>query len=69
MSDDCSRFSACSETSDSEEDVDTYKGNYVEEDEDINFFCGLVPESIDGLETMVFSTTDLEILKDKEKSL
>ena len=69
MSDDSSRFSACSETSDSEEDVDTYKGNYVEEDEDINFFRDLVPESIDGLETMVFSTTDLEILKDKEKSL
>jgi len=66
MSDDSSRLSACSETSDSEDDIDTYKGNYVKEDKDIHFFSNLVPEFIDGLETMVFSTTDLVVLKDKE---
>ena len=69
MSDDSSRFSACSDTSDSEEDIDTYKGNYVEEDKDIHFFRNLVPESIDSLETMVFSTTYLVVLKDKGKTL
>ena len=67
MFDDSSRFSAYSETSDSKEDIDTYKCNYVEEDKDIHFFRNLVPESIDGLETMVFSTTDLVVLKDKER--
>ena len=69
LSDDSSKFSSCSEASDSEEDIDTYKGMYVEEDDDINFFRDLVPESLDGLETMVFSTTDLEALKDKERTL
>ena len=53
MSDDSSKFSFCSEASDSEEDVYTYKAMYAEEDENINFFRDLVPESIDGLETMV----------------
>ena len=69
MSDDSSQY-ACSETSsDSEEDIDTYKGRYEDEDENITFFRDLVPQSIDGLETMVFSTTDLEKLKEKEKTL
>lgn len=69
MSDDSSKFSSCSECTDSEDELDTYKANYVEGDENINFFRDLVPELIDGLETMVFSTTDLESLKEKEKTL
>jgi hypothetical protein len=70
MSDDSSKFSSGgSESSDSDDDIDTYKGRYIEEDDDINFFCDLVPESIDGLETMVFSTTGISTLKEKEKSL
>ena len=59
MSDDSSKFSSGgSESSDSDDDIDTYKGRYIEEDDDINFFRDLVPESIGGLEMMVFSTTD-----------
>lgn len=38
-SDDGSKFSSCSEASDSEADIDTYKGMYVEEDDDIHFFA------------------------------
>ena len=69
MSNDSIQFIYFSETSDSEEDIGTYKGRYVEEDDDINFFRDLVPDSIDCLETMVFSTTDLDTLKEKEKTL
>ena len=58
-----------SECTDSEDELDTYKANYVEEDANINLFCDLVLESIDGLEMMVFSTTDLKSLKEKEKTL
>jgi len=69
ISNDSIKFSYFSETSDSEEDIGTSKGRYVEEDNDINFFRDLVPDSIDYLETMVFSTTDLDTLKEKEKTL
>ena len=69
MSDDSSKFSSSSEASDSDDNIDTYKGRYTEEDDNINFFCDLVSDSIDGLETMVFSTTDLVTLKEKEKLL
>ena len=67
MVDDSNKFSYCSKTSDCEEDIDTYKGRYVEEDDDINFFRDFVTDSIDGLETMVFSNTDLDALEEKEK--
>ena len=69
LSDDSSQFDDSSDTSCSDEDFNTYKGRYVEEDDNITFFCDLVPESIDGLENMVFSTTDLDALKEKEKIL
>ena len=69
MSDNSSKFSSCSECTDSKDELDTYKANYFKENEIINFFCDLVPESIDDPETMVFSTTDLESLKEKEKTL
>ena len=65
MSDDNSKFSSRSEYTDSEDELDIYKDNYVEEDENIDFFRDLVPESIDGLEMMILSTTDLESLKEK----
>ena len=49
MSDDSSKFNYYSETSNSEEDIGTYKRRYIEEDNDINFFRDLVPDSINGL--------------------
>ena len=67
MSNNSIQFSYFFETSDSEEDIGTCKGRYVEEDDDINFFRDLVPDSIDCLETMVFSTTDLDTLKKRRK--
>ena len=70
LSDDSSAFSSDSyASSDPEEEIDTYRGTYVEEDTNINFFRDLVPNTVDGLESMVFSTTDLETLKEKEKNL
>lgn len=63
MSDDSSKVSACSEASDSREDIYTHKGRYVEEDESMNFFCNLVPESIVSLEAIVIFTTNLDALK------
>ena len=69
MSDDSSKFSSGSEASDSDDDIDTYKGRYTKEDDNIKFFRDLVLDSIGGLETMVFSTTDLVTLKEKEKLL
>ena len=71
MTDDSSVYSSDSDTTslDSQEDFDTYKAQYVEENDDITFFKDLVPDTIDGLETMVFSTTDLAALKEKEANL
>jgi len=69
MSNDNIQLSYFSETSDSKEDIGTCKGRYVEEDNDSNFFRDLVPDSIDCLETMVLSTTNLDTLKEKEKTL
>ena len=69
MSDDSSKYEDSATSSDSEEEIDTYKVRYVEEDDNVNFFRDLVPDTVDGLETMVFSTTDLDALKEKEKNL
>ena len=42
MTDDSSKYSSDSDTFyDSEEDIDTYKAQYVEENDDINFFKDL----------------------------
>ena len=49
--------------------MNTYKTLYDEEDEHVNFFRDFVPITVEGLESMVFSTTDLEALKQKEKNL
>jgi len=69
MSDDSSRLTEDSETSsNSKEEMDTYKGRYVKEDDNVNFFRDLVPDKVDGLETMIFSTTDIDALKQKEKN-
>ena len=68
MSDDSNKFSYCSETSDCKEDICTYKGRYVEEDDEINFFRDFVTDTIDGLETTIFSNTDLDALEDMEKT-
>ena len=55
VTDDISKYSSDSDTSyDSGEDIDTYKAQYVEENYDINFCKDLVPDIVDGLETMVF---------------
>ena len=69
ISDDSSKFSACSEAADSEDNTYTYKERCDDEDDNINLFCNLVLDSIDGFETMVFSTTHLDALKEKEKLL
>ena len=55
----------------SEEDYDAYKAeDYEEEDDDLTFFRNLNPEvTANGLEKMVFATTDLDALKEKEKNL
>ena len=50
-------------------EIYTYKEWYVKEDDNVNFFRDLVPDKVDGLEAMVFSTTDLDALKEKEKNL
>ena len=71
LTDDDSKYSDSDYSSGSEEDEDlsTYKTLYVEEDEHVNFFRDFVPITVDGLESMVFSTTDLEALKQKEQNL
>ena len=56
-------------SSDSEEDMDNYAKQYDEEEELINFFRDFVPKTVEGMESMVFSVTDLESLKEKEKIL
>ena len=56
-------------SSDSEEDIDTYNKQYDEEESLINFFRDFVPKTVEGMESMVFSTTDLDALKEKEKIL
>ena len=57
-------------TIDSEEDFDAYNLEYKEEDEDLFFFKNLcTDETEEGIQTMIFSTTDLDALKEKEKNL
>ena len=70
MYDDSRKYTKDSDTSsDSEEKIDTYKERYVEEDDNVNFFRDLVPDTVDGLETIVFSITNLDALKEKENYL
>ena len=67
---DSSAYSASSCSWCSEEDFERYQLEYEEEDEDLFFFKNLCTEvTDDGLETMVFSVTDLDALKEKEKNL
>ena len=54
----------------SEEDIEVYTLEYEKEDEDLFFFKNLCTEETeDGIEAMIFSTTDLDALKEKEKNL
>ena len=54
----------------SEEDFDAYNSMHEQEDDNLWFFKNIcTDETDDGLETMVFSTTDLNALKEKEKNL
>ena len=54
----------------SEEDFDAYNNLYEQEDENLQFFKNLcTDETEEGLETMIFSTADLDALKEKEKNL
>ena len=71
MTDDESKYSDSDYSSGSEEDDDlnTYKTLYDEEDEHVNFFRDFVLQTVEGLESMVFSTTNLEALKKKEDNL
>ena len=47
-----------------------YTLEYKQEDEDLSFFKNLrTDETEDGIETMIFSTTNLNALKEKEKNL
>ena len=65
-----SSFSESSSSCESEEDFEEYKLEYEEEDENLLFFKNFCTEETeDGLKTMVFSTTDLDALKEKEKNL
>ena len=54
----------------SEDDIEVYTLEYEKEDEDLFFFKNLcINETEDGIQTMIFSTTDLDALKEKEKNL
>ena len=65
MTDDSSKYSSDLDTYfDLEVNMDSYISQYVEENENINFFKDLVPNTISRLEMMVFSTKDLDALKD-----
>ena len=54
---------------DTEEELDAYTILYDKEDEHVTFFRDLVPETVEGLESMVFSQKDLDTLKEKEQNL
>ena len=69
ISNDSIKLRDCSETSDSKDDIDTYKGRYVEKYGGINFSCDLVLYSTNGLETITFSITNIRTLKEKDNSL
>ena len=47
----------------------TYKTLYDEEYEYVNLIRDFVTRTVEGLESMVFLTTDLEALKQKEQNL
>ena len=49
--------------------MSNYEKEYEKEDDKMNFFKDLATHTIDNLETMVFTTTDLQKLKEKEKNL
>ena len=69
-SDSSGLYSASSSSCASEENFEQYQLEYEKEDEDLFFFKNLCTEvTDDGLETMVFSVTDLDALKEKEKNL
>ena len=53
---------------DSEEGIGTYKVQYVEDNNNINFFKVLVPDTIYGMETTIF-ITNLAALKVNEGNL
>ena len=49
--------------------MDKYLELRRKEDEHINFFCDMVHENFDGLESMVFSQKYLDSLKENEQTL
>ena len=70
LSDNSSQYSDESDYGpDTEEELDTYITLYDKEDEHVTFFRDLVPETVEGLESMVFSQKDLATLKEKEQNL
>ena len=71
MTDDSSKYDSDSDwTNNSEEDMNKYGQQYEEEDNNLRFFQDLATHTtIDGLERIVFSTADLQDLKEKEKIL
>ena len=70
LTDDSSKYEDESDYGpDTEEELDTYTKLYEKEDEHVSFFCNLVPTTVEGLESMVFSQKDLDTLKEKEQNL
>ena len=70
LSDDSSQYSDESDYGpDTEEELDTYITLYDKEDEHVTFFRDLVPETVEGLGSMVFSQKDLTTLKEKKQNL
>ena len=70
LTDDSSKYENESDYGpDTEEELDTYIQLYEKEDEHVTFFRDLVPTTVEGLESMVFSQKDLATLKEKEQNL
>ena len=68
MSDNSSNYSDsdCTPGSEEEEDLTTYKILYDKKDEYVNLFRDFLPRTVEGFESMVLSTTDIEKLKKNE---